>query len=107
MKTKDVFRPADSRYTIQEIVDPIYMSIEQYRQAAYIPDNMRSRIIIVETVPDEVYMAGYNEAVEKCMQILEAMRVPEDGRHEWRDRHNDCIDRCKAEFAKEFNLMVD
>ena len=52
MKTKTVFRPADSRYTINEIVDPIYMSIEQYRQAVYIPDNIRSRIIIVEFVEE-------------------------------------------------------
>ena len=54
-KTKIVerFRPADPRWTINEIVDPIYMSIEQFRQAAYIPDNIRSRIIIVEFVEEE------------------------------------------------------
>jgi hypothetical protein len=53
MKTREVFRPADSRYAVEEIVDPIYMSIDQYRQAAYIPDNIRSRIIIVEFVEEE------------------------------------------------------
>ena len=53
MKTKEVFRPADPRWTINEIVDPIYMSIEQYRQAAYIPDNIRSRLIIVEFVEED------------------------------------------------------
>ena len=53
MKTKSVFKPADPRWTINEIVDPIYMSIEQFRQAAYIPDNTRSRIIIVEFVEEE------------------------------------------------------
>lgn len=42
--------------------------------------------------------------VEKCIQILEEMRVPEDGRHEWRDRHNDTLDRCKARLAKEFKI---
>ena len=52
MKTKTVFRPADPRWAINEIVDPIYMSIEQFRQAAYIPDNIRSRIIIVEFVEE-------------------------------------------------------
>ena len=54
-KTKIVkrFRPADPRWTINEIVDPIYMSIEQFRQAAYIPDYLRSRIIIVEFVEEE------------------------------------------------------
>ena len=48
MKTK--LRPADARYTIDEIVDPIYMSIEQYRDAYYIPDNIRHRVVIVEFV---------------------------------------------------------
>ena len=54
-KTKMVerFRPADPRLVINEIVDPIYMSIEQFRQAAYIPDYLRSRIIIVEFVEEE------------------------------------------------------
>ena len=53
MKTKEVFRPANSSLMLEEIVDPIYMSIDQYRQAAYIPDNIRSRIIIVEFVEVE------------------------------------------------------
>ena len=51
MKTK--LRPADSRYALEEIVDPIYMSIEQYRDACYIPDNIRHRIVIVEFVEVE------------------------------------------------------
>ena len=53
MKTKTVFRPADPRWTINEIVDPIYMSIEQYRSAYYIPDNIRHRVVIVEFVEEE------------------------------------------------------
>ena len=54
-KTKVIerFRPADSRYTLEEIVDPIYMSIEQYRDAYYIPDNIRHRVVIVEFVEEE------------------------------------------------------
>ena len=51
MKTK--LRPADSRYTLEEIVDPIYMSIEQYQCAYYIPDNIRHRIVIVEFVEED------------------------------------------------------
>jgi hypothetical protein len=53
MKTKAVFRPADSRYTIEEIVDPIYMSIDQFQTACYIPDNIRHRIIIVEFIEED------------------------------------------------------
>ena len=51
MKTK--LRPADSRYTLEEIVEPIYMSIEQYRDAYYIPDNIRPRVVIVEFVEED------------------------------------------------------
>jgi hypothetical protein len=51
MKTK--LRPADSRYTLEEIVDPVYMSIEQYRDACYIPDNIRHRIVIIEFLEDD------------------------------------------------------
>ena len=45
--------------------------------------------------------------VEKCIQILEDMRVPEDGRHEWRDRHNDTLDRVKMRFTKEFGVSLN
>jgi hypothetical protein len=52
-KTKTVFRPADSRYTLEEVVDPIYMSLEQYRDACYIPDTIRHRVVIVEFVEED------------------------------------------------------
>ncbi len=52
-KTKTVFRPADLRYTLEEIVDPIYMSIEQYRDAYYIPGNIRHRVVILEFVEED------------------------------------------------------
>lgn len=47
------FIPADARLTVEEIVDPIYMSREQYRDACYIPDEYKKRIIIVDFVEDE------------------------------------------------------
>jgi hypothetical protein len=52
-KTKTVFRPADSRYTLEEVVDPIYISLEQYRDAYYIPDNIKHRVVIVEFVEED------------------------------------------------------
>jgi hypothetical protein len=52
-KIKTKLRPADSRYTLEEIVDPIYMSIEQYRDAYYIPDNIKHRVVIVEFVEED------------------------------------------------------
>ena len=57
-----------------------------------------------ETAYKNGYEKGIKETVEKCIQLLEDMRVPEDGRHEWRDRHNDCIDRCLVRFKKEFQI---
>ena len=53
MKTKTIYRPADARLTIAEIVDPIYMSIDLLHDAYYIPDGYRSRIIVVEFVEEE------------------------------------------------------
>lgn len=52
-KTKTVFRPADSRYTIQEIVDPIYISRDQFECMMYIPDEYRRRLIIVDFIKEE------------------------------------------------------
>ena len=53
MKEKIIKTPADSRSTLEEIVDPIYMSIEQYRDAYYIPDNIRHRVVVVEFVEED------------------------------------------------------
>lgn len=50
---------------------------------------------------------GQQETIEEILQLLEAMRVPEDGRHEWRDRHNDTLDRCKARIISEFKTKED
>ena len=57
-----------------------------------------------ETAYKNGYEKGSKETVEKCIQLLEDLRVPEDGRHEWRDHHNDCIDRCLVRFKKEFQI---
>lgn len=48
---KDVFTPIDSRQTV--ILNPIYMSCEQFEDVAWIPEEVRSRIIIVDTVEEE------------------------------------------------------
>lgn len=53
MKTKDVFRPADSRYNLQEIVDPIYISRDQLECMAYIPDEYRRRLIVIDFIKEE------------------------------------------------------
>ena len=47
---KDIFTPLDCRRAV--IPNPIYMSREQFEDYAYISDEVRSRIIIVDTVED-------------------------------------------------------
>jgi hypothetical protein len=53
------------------------------------------------------YIDGQQETVKKILQLLEDMRVPEDGRHEWRDRHNDTLDRCKARLTEEVGIKLN
>lgn len=52
MKAKDVFRPANSRLILADIVNPIYMSREQWKTAA-IPMEYWRRIIIVDFIEEE------------------------------------------------------
>ncbi len=47
----DKFTKADPRQDV--ILDPIYMTREQWECAAYIPDEYRSRIIIVDFVEEQ------------------------------------------------------
>ncbi len=53
------------------------------------------------------YRDGQQETVEEILQLLEDMRVPEDGRHEWRDHHNDCIDRVIRKLNQKFVDSVE
>ena len=55
MKTKTIFKPADARLSIREIVDPVYMTREQwqYGLALALPANIISRIIIVDFIEEE------------------------------------------------------
>lgn len=47
---KDVFTPIDSRQAV--ILNPIYMSREQFEDVVWIPEEVRSRIIIVDAVEE-------------------------------------------------------
>lgn len=42
------------------------------------------------------------EEYNKFLEFLDSRYVEEDGRHEWRDHNNDCIDRCKKAFVEQF-----
>lgn len=60
----------------------------------------------IDTCEMSIFVKERKATVEKCIQLLENMKVNEDGRHEWRDHHNDCIDKCKAKLAKEFEIEI-
>ena len=47
---KDVFTHIDSRQDV--ILNPIYMSCEQFKDAVWIPEEVRSRIVIVDVVEE-------------------------------------------------------
>ena len=54
--------------------------------------------------------AGYRNADEvrkEMLEFLETLKVDEDGRHAWRDNHNDAIDRCRKKIIEHFNIEVD
>ena len=53
---RDVFTPLDCRQTV--ILDPIYVSREQFMDAAWIPEEVRSRIIIVDVEEDDTGYAN-------------------------------------------------
>lgn len=39
---------------------------------------------------------------EKIIAFIETLKVEEDGRHQWRDNHNDCIDRVILKLNQKF-----
>ena len=52
-----------------------------------------------------LYNAGYRqvkETIKKIIDFIESLKVPEDGRHEWRDHHNDCIDKVILKINQKF-----
>ncbi len=54
MKEKMIKTPVDPRCKdINSIVNPIYISSEQWKQMRYIPDDYRSRLVIVYFVKEE------------------------------------------------------
>lgn len=46
------------------------------------------------------------QVVKEVLKLLDEMRVEEDDRHQWRENHNDCIEKCKVKLAKEFRVEL-
>jgi hypothetical protein len=72
-----------------------------------IKDTVKDRSVLKREWYQFGYRDGQQETVEEVLQLLEGMRVPEDGRHEWRDHHNDTLDRCKARIISKFKIKED
>lgn len=47
------------------------------------------------------------DTAKEIYSLLDTMKVPEDGRHQWRDNNNDCIDRCKSKIKECFGVEVE
>lgn len=66
---------------------------------------------MITKLPKEI-AEPINQQAEKATakeiySLLDTMKVPEDGRHQWRDTHNDCIDRCKSKIKERYGVEVE
>lgn len=66
MKERVIKTPAGPRYTIQEIVDPVYISRDQFECMNYIPDEYRRRLIIVDFIKEEMTL---EEKIQKAHKV--------------------------------------
>ena len=79
--------------------DEIYMSKEEWEQRAYINAIQNELckkcrdMIAKETVPVVMYEQARKETAKEIITFIKTLKVEEDGRHQWRDNHNDCIDK--------------
>lgn len=53
----------------------------------------------------QVEREARKQVVEDVLAPLDEMKVKEDDRHQWRENHNDCIEKCKAKIAKKFGVI--
>lgn len=44
----------------------------------------------------------HKETAKEIIKFVETLKVDEDGRHEWRDWHNDSIDRVALKLKQKF-----
>lgn len=51
---------------------------------------------------DYVQEQASKETVMEIINFIEGLKVPEDGRHEWRDRHNETIEKIILKLNQKF-----
>lgn len=59
---------------------------------------------------ERYYDLGYRkekDTAKEIVRFLEKLKVKEDGKHDWRENHNDCIDKCKRRLADEYGIEIN
>jgi hypothetical protein len=56
-------------------------------------------------LPKEITDQIVNKVVNDILQLLESKKVPEDGRHEWRDYRNESIEKMQESIKEKYNVI--
>ena len=56
-------------------------------------------------LPKEITDQIVNKVVKDILQLLESKKVPEDGRHEWRDYRNESIEKMQESIKEKYNVI--
>ncbi len=60
-----------------------------------------------EETMNDIKKLERKETAREIIAFIETLKVEEDGRHEWRDRHNDAIDRVILKLNQKFINCVE
>lgn len=58
-------------------------------------------------LPKEITDQIVNKVVNDILQLLESKKVPEDGRHEWRDYRNESIEKMQESIKEKYNVIQE
>ena len=58
-------------------------------------------------LPKEITDQIVNKVVKDILQLLESKKVPEDGRHEWRDYRNESIEKMQESIKEKYNVIQE
>lgn len=56
-------------------------------------------------LPKEITDQIVNKVVKDILQLLESKKVPEDGRHEWKDYRNESIEKMQESIKEKYNVI--
>lgn len=58
-------------------------------------------------LPKEITDQIVNKVVKDILQLLESKKVPEDGRHEWKDYRNESIEKMQESIKEKYNVIQE